>query len=94
MIWSEFGRRPEDNDSGGTDHGAGGLLLLIGSRANGGIRREFPGLTQLDADDNLVVTTDFRSVYATLLQDWLGVEASRVLPKVPGGSQLPLLRAA
>ena len=44
MIWSEFGRRPEDNDSGGTDHGAGGLLLLVGNRANGGIRSEFPGL--------------------------------------------------
>ena len=67
MIWSEFGRRPEDNDSGGTDHGAGGLLLLVGNRANGGIRSEFPGLTRLDDDENLVVTTDFRSVYATLL---------------------------
>ena len=43
LIWSEFGRRPEDNDSGGTDHGAGGLLLLVGNRANGGIRSEFPG---------------------------------------------------
>ena len=94
MIWSEFGRRPEDNDSGGTDHGAGGLLLLVGNRANGGIRSEFPGLTQLDDDDNLVITTDFRSVYATLLEEWLGVEASRVLPRVPGGSHLPLLRAA
>ena len=94
MIWSEFGRRPEDNDSGGTDHGAGGLLLLVGNRANGGIRSEFPGLARLDDDENLVVTTDFRSVYATLLQDWLGVEPSRVLPKVPGGSHLPLLRAA
>ena len=93
MIWSEFGRRPEDNDSGGTDHGAGGLLLLVGNRANGGIRSEFPGLTRLDDDDNLVITTDFRSVYATLLEEWLGVEASRVLPRVPGG-HLPLLRAA
>ena len=93
MIWSEFGRRPEDNDSGGTDHGAGGLLLLVGNRANGGIRSEFPGLTRLDDDDNLIITTDFRSVYATLLEEWLGVEASRVLPRVPG-SHLPLLRAA
>jgi hypothetical protein len=94
LIWSEFGRRPEDNDSSGTDHGAGGLLLLVGNRANGGIQSEFPGLARLDADDNLIVTTDFRSVYATLLEDWLGVEAARVLPKVPGGSHLPLLRAA
>ena len=93
LIWSEFGRRPEDNDSGGTDHGAGGLLLLVGNRANGGIRSEFPGLTRLDDDENLIVTTDFRTVYATLLESWLGVEAGRVLPRVPGG-RLPLLRAA
>ncbi|MDX6620615.1 MAG: hypothetical protein QOK36_3001 [Gaiellales bacterium] len=93
LIWSEFGRRPEDNDSGGTDHGAGGLLLLVGNRVNGGIQSEFPGLGKLDADDNLVITTDFRSVYATLLEDWMGVEAARVLPKVPA-SHLPLLRAA
>ena len=94
MVWSEFGRRPEDNDSGGTDHGAGGLLLLVGDRANGGIRSEFPGLARLDDDENLVVTTDFRSVYAGLLSDWLGVEPARVLPRVPGSSHLPLLRAA
>ena len=93
LIWSEFGRRPEDNDSGGTDHGAGGLLLLVGNRANGGVRSEFPGLTRLDDDENLIVTTDFRTVYATLLESWLGVEAGRVLPRVPGG-RLPLLRAA
>ena len=84
LIWSEFGRRPEDNDSGGTDHGAGGLLLLVGNRANGGVRSEFPGLTRLDDDENLIVTTDFRTVYATLLESWLGVEAGRVLPQTPG----------
>ena len=93
LIWSEFGRRPQDNDSAGTDHGAGGLLLLVGNRANGGIQSEFPGLGRLDDDDNLIITTDFRSVYATLLEDWMGVEAARVLPKVPA-KHLPLLRAA
>ena len=93
LIWSEFGRRPQDNDSLGTDHGAGGLLLLVGNRANGGVQSEFPGLAKLDVDDNLVITTDFRSVYATLLEDWMGVEAARVLPKVPS-RHLPLLRAA
>jgi uncharacterized protein (DUF1501 family) len=93
LVWSEFGRRPEDNDSAGTDHGAGGLLLLVGNRANGGVRSEFPGLTRLDEDENLIVTTDFRSVYATLLEGFLGVEAARVLPQAPGG-RLPLLRAA
>ena len=93
LVWSEFGRRPEDNDSQGTDHGAGGLLLLVGNRANGGIRSEFPGLGQLDDDENLRVTTDFRSVYATILEDWIGVEAARILPNGPRG-KLPLVRAA
>ena len=91
MVWSEFGRRPEDNESGGTDHGAGGLMLLVGDRANGGIRSEFPGLAQLDEDDNLRVTTEFRTVYATLLESWLGVEAARVLPKIDA-TRLPLVR--
>ena len=84
MVWSEFGRRPEDNESGGTDHGAGGLVMVVGDRANGGIRSEFPGLAQLDEDDNLRVTTEFRTVYATLLESWLGVEAARVLPRIDG----------
>jgi len=90
MVWSEFGRRPEDNDSNGTDHGAGGLMLIVGDRANGGIRSEFPGLSSLDEDDNLKVSTEFRTVYATLLESWLGVEAARVLPKMDG-SRLPLV---
>ncbi|MBJ7455125.1 MAG: DUF1501 domain-containing protein [Thermoleophilia bacterium] len=90
MVWSEFGRRPEDNDSNGTDHGAGGLMMIVGDRANGGIRTEWPGLAQLDEDDNLRVTTEFRTVYATLLESWLGVEAARVLPKIDG-ARLPLI---
>jgi uncharacterized protein (DUF1501 family) len=82
LVWSEFGRRPQDNDSLGTDHGAGGLVMVVGDRANGGIRSEFPGLARLDEDSNLLVTTEFRTVYATLLESWLGVEAARVLPKI------------
>ena len=78
MIWSEFGRRPEDNDDNGTDHGAGGGLLLIGNKVNGGIRSEFPGLTNLDEDDNLKVTTEFRTVYASLLEGWMGVDAEAI----------------
>jgi uncharacterized protein (DUF1501 family) len=90
LIWSEFGRRPEDNESNGTDHGAGGLVMVVGDRANGGIRSEFPGLSRLDEDDNLLVTTEFRTVYASLLEGWLGVEAARVLPKIDG-ARLPLV---
>lgn len=90
LIWSEFGRRPEDNESLGTDHGAGGLVMVVGDRANGGIRSEFPGLARLDPDENLLVTTEFRTVYASLLESWLGVEAGRVLPKIDG-ARLPLV---
>ena len=91
LVWSEFGRRPEDNESQGTDHGAGGLVMLVGDRANGGIRTEFPGLGRLDEDDNLLVTTEFRTVYASLLEQWLGVEAGRVLPRIDG-LRIPLVR--
>ncbi len=92
LVWSEFGRRPEDNESNGTDHGAGGLALVVGDRANGGIRSEFPGLAKLDPDDNLRVTTEFRTVYASLLEGWLGVEAGKVLPGI-GRARLPLVGA-
>ena len=91
LVWSEFGRRPQDNDSQGTDHGAGGLVLVVGDRANGGVRSEFPGLGRLDEDNNLLVTTEFRTVYASLLESWLGVEAGRVLPKIDA-ARLPLVR--
>lgn len=91
LVWSEFGRRPEDNDSDGTDHGAGGLVMVVGDRANGGIRSEFPGLSRLDEDDNLLVTTEFRTVYASLLEGWLGVEAARVLPGIDA-ARIPLIR--
>jgi uncharacterized protein (DUF1501 family) len=91
LVWSEFGRRPEDNDSLGTDHGAGGLVMVVGDRANGGIRSEFPGLSKLDEDDNLLVTTEFRTVYASLLESWIGVEAARVLPKIDA-ARLPLVK--
>ena len=81
-VWSEFGRRPEENGSG-TDHGAGGASFVIGSQAKGTMVGEFPGLTQLDEDDNLRSTSDFRALYCSLLEQWLGVDAA---PVVPGAS--------
>ncbi len=90
LVWSEFGRRPEDNESRGTDHGAGGLVMLVGNRARGGIRSEFPGLAKLDREDNLKVTTEFPHLYATILEDHMGIEAGRVLPGV-GGTRLPVI---
>jgi len=78
-VWSEFGRRPEENGSG-TDHGAAGTGFVIGSRARGELVGSFPGLTTLDEDDNLRNTTDFRSVYCSLLEQWLGVDAEPIIP--------------
>jgi uncharacterized protein (DUF1501 family) len=78
-VWSEFGRRPEANGSG-TDHGAGGVSLVMGSRASGRMVGEFPGLTTLDDNDNLRHTTDFRAVYRGLTEQWLGVSADGIVP--------------
>jgi uncharacterized protein (DUF1501 family) len=80
LVWSEFGRRAQENGSGGTDHGAAGTAFLIGSRAIGTAIGEFPGLSSLDPDGNLKPTSDFRSVYSSLLEQWLGFDAARVIP--------------
>jgi uncharacterized protein (DUF1501 family) len=81
LVWSEFGRRAKENGSGGTDHGAAGAGFLIGTRAAGTQVGEFPGLTAgLDKDGNVRATSDFRGVYAALLEQWLGFDAARVIP--------------
>lgn len=85
-VWSEFGRRAAENASRGTDHGAAGAGFVIGSRAAGTMIGEFPGLDRLDDDGNLRPTSDFRSLYAALLEDWLGGDADAILPgPLPGG---------
>src|SRR5438132_13854470 len=67
LVWTEFGRRAEENGSGGTDHGAAGSAFVIGSHAAGRMVGEFPGLKSgLDADGNLRATSDYRGVYASL----------------------------
>jgi uncharacterized protein (DUF1501 family) len=78
-VWSEFGRRPEENGSG-TDHGAAGAAFVIGSKARGQMIGEFPGLATLDEDDNLRATSDFRALYCSLLEDWLSFDAERIIP--------------
>ena len=81
LVWTEFGRRAEENGSGGTDHGAAGTGFLIGTRVAGTQVGEYPGLaTGLDKDGNLKATSDFRGVYAGLLEQWLDFDAERVLP--------------
>ena len=79
LVWSEFGRRPEENDSG-TDHGAGGAAFVIGTQVRGQMIGEFPGLAQLDADDNLRATSDFRGLYCSIIEQWFGVDAAAVIP--------------
>jgi uncharacterized protein (DUF1501 family) len=79
-LWSEFGRRPEENASLGTDHGAAGCAFIVGSKAQGKMVGEFPGLAQLDQNDNVRVTSDFRAMYCSLLEQWLGHDASSVIP--------------
>ena len=78
-LWSEFGRRPEENGSG-TDHGAAGAAFVIGTKARGKMVGEFPGLATLDDDDNLRATSDFRAMYSSLLEQWMGFDAERVIP--------------
>jgi uncharacterized protein (DUF1501 family) len=84
-VWSEFGRRPEENGSG-TDHGAAGVSLVIGARAAGSMIGEFPGLETLDEDHNLRATSDFRALYCSLLEQWLNVDSA---PIIPGATSLP-----
>jgi uncharacterized protein (DUF1501 family) len=79
MTWSEFGRRVEENASQGTDHGTAAPLFVLGNAVQGGIYGEPPDLNRLDKYGNLNFTTDFRSVYATVLDRWLGAPASAVL---------------
>ena len=71
MMFTEFGRRVEENASLGTDHGTATPMFVIGNGVEGGLHGRHPSLTDLD-DGNLKMTTDFRRVYATMIRDWLG----------------------
>lgn len=78
MTFSEFGRRIEENGSRGTDHGEGSPLFLVGAGVKGGIYGSAPDLSATNMG-NVRFTTDFRSVYATVLERWLGRPSARVL---------------
>jgi len=79
LCFSEFGRRVEENGSHGTDHGTAGPVLLSGSRVRGGLAGKSTGLMDLDAEGDLKMSVDFRQVYATLLENWLGIPAKMAL---------------
>jgi uncharacterized protein (DUF1501 family) len=85
-LWSEFGRRVEENGSLGTDHGAAGIGFLIGSRVKGQMVGELPDLATngIDDDGNLVATSDFRGVYCAILEQWFGVDATPIIPAASG----------
>ncbi len=76
MAFSEFGRRVSENANLGTDHGTAGPMFIAGKPVRGGQYGEPPNLAGRTADDNLVHTTDFRRVYATLTNGWLGLQDS------------------
>jgi uncharacterized protein (DUF1501 family) len=92
-MWSEFGRRPEENGSAGTDHGAAGCAFVIGSQAQGTMVGEFPGLAKLDANDNVRVTSDFRGMYCSLLEQWLGFDSAQVIPGAAAFERPQLVKA-
>ena len=79
LIFSEFGRRVHDNGSG-TDHGSGGVAFVVGDNVKGGIYGEYPSLEEnklLEGD--LHYNNDFRGLYSTLLEKWIGIDAQPVV---------------
>ncbi len=89
MAFSEFGRRVAENGSAGTDHGTSGPVFLAGTHIQSGLIGSYPSLTDL-VDGDLKMTVDFRRVYATVLEDWLGLPSKNAL----NGSfeRMPLFR--
>src|SRR5438067_6844474 len=91
LTYAEFGRRPKENLSNGTDHGTASVHFALGGRVAGGLYGEQPALDRLSGDGNTGYAIDFRSVYATVLDRWWGVPSAEPL----GGrfAPLPILRA-
>lgn len=89
LTFSEFGRRPYENGSGGTDHGTAAPMFIFGTGVNGGIYGDLPSLKDFDPRGNMAPTTDFRSVYATTLIDWMGMAADDVAALL--GADFPVI---
>ena len=80
LVFTEFGRRMRDNGSG-TDHGSGGGAFIFGNRVQGGLYAEYPSLDPSDWEhgEDLKHTIDFRGIYGTVLEQWVGVEAKPIV---------------
>ena len=81
LVFTEFGRRVYDNGSG-TDHGSGGGAFIIGKTVEGGLYAEYPSLNPSDwvnSGEDLPHTIDYRGIYGTILEQWLGVEAAPIV---------------
>ena len=80
FMFSEFGRRVRDNGSG-TDHGTGGVCMVVGDAVKGGFYGEYPSLKQADLEDggDLLHNVDFRGVYATVLERWMGLDSKPIV---------------
>ncbi len=91
-TWSEFSRRPQENASGGTDHGAASAVLLMGNPVQGGFYGQAPSLGDLDGTGNLKHTVDFRAIYQEILNTHLGADAREILGQT--FDRVPFLKAA
>jgi uncharacterized protein (DUF1501 family) len=78
-TYAEFGRRPRENQSGGTDHGTSSAHLVMGGAVKGGLYGAPPALDRLDGNGNLPFAVDFRGYYATFLGRWWGIDSQAVL---------------
>jgi uncharacterized protein (DUF1501 family) len=78
MTFSEFGRRPAENGSAGTDHGTAAPLFVMGKAIKGGIHGQSPDLN-IDPKEDPVFSTDFRGVYNTVLDKWMQADADTIL---------------
>jgi uncharacterized protein (DUF1501 family) len=79
VTYAEFGRRPRENLSRGTDHGTANAHFVLGGRVRGGLYGLSPGLSRLDGNGNPPFAVDFRELYATVLERWWGLDAARAL---------------
>jgi uncharacterized protein (DUF1501 family) len=94
LVFTEFGRRVEQNEDG-TDHGTAGPMFAMGSRVRGGLAGAWPGVApnqRVRRGDDLKATTDPRQVYAKIMTDWLGGDPRAVIPDAPAALTRPLLK--